>query len=641
MTEQWRYSLIGGMPRVKIETADEIQSLPKLDPKLWTVLSCPVNGLELEEQSLSLLDSNKDGAIHINEIIDTVKYLSRVLNDLNILLDEGDELPILVINREDADGAKMAAVIESKGLDKFVAADADAILAEIDAELKAKVDDATSPTAENLPFGDSTEAANKAIEALESKVDDFFARCSVARYADNAVETLDVKVSDIEAIASGILSEECDALSKMPLARVDENSTLNFNNVNPAWRKRIETLRSEVLQPMFGEITKMTNEQWQQVKCRIAPYRTWLSGKEQVAQTVIENEKELAERKAVILELRKLVILRRDFYRLLCNYVTFTDFYGNKRDAIFQAGELFIDQRCCRLCMKIGDIATSIDQARHSGMFLIYCHCESKTLGKSMNIVAALTAGSIRNIRVGTNALFFDRAGNDYDAKVIHIIDNPISIRQAFYTPYRKFVEFIENQVAKIASSKEQKVLDEASSKIDTSAENIQKASEVADKQKSEESNKKQIFDIAKFCGIFAAIGLAIGSIGGFLTSALYGFIALKWWQMPIAIAGLLLLISGPSMILAWLKLRKRNLSPLLNANGWAMNTAQIISILFGNTLTKTADIPKIKIPNLKLNEGIAKKKGKGKWIWLIICIIVLVLGVMISWWITLINLFN
>lgn len=639
MSEQWKYGIVGGSPRVKIETADEIKRLPELDPKLWTVLSCPVCGLELEEKSLTLLDSNKDGAIHINEINDIAKYLSRVLNGLDILLTEGDDLPLSAINRNDADGEKIAALMESRGMEKALVGDADTMLADLDAEIKAKVDAATQATQENLPFGDKTEAVDKIIAAVEDKVDDYFARCAVARYADNAEECLDVKVSDVEAIASGLLSEECEALEKMPLGRVGKDSSLSIYRVNPAWKNRIEALRREVLVPMFGDIKKMSDEQWKTVKDQIGIYRAWVAGKEKAEAAVLETEKALTERRTVIEELRKLVMLRRDFYRLLCNYVTFTDFYGNERKAIFQVGELYIDQRCCSLCMKVENLDRSVDQARHTGMFLIYCRCESKTLGKSMNIVAALTSGSVRNIRVGTHALFFDRQGNDYDATVVHIIDNPISIKQAFYMPYRKFIDFIENQVSKIASAKEQKVLDEASSKIDTSTENIQKATEVVDKQLDEERRaKKQAFDIAKFCGIFAAIGMAIGYIGGFLTSAFTGFINLRWWQMPIAIAGVMLLISGPSMVLAWLKLRKRNLSPLLNANGWAMNTALIISIIFGNTLTKTASFPKLNIPDIKfeglngLDSTIKKSSGWWKWLILAIVIVVVMAGLMFLW---------
>ena len=111
-----------------------------------------------------------------------------------------------------------------------------------------------------------------------------------------------------------------------------------------------------------------------------------------------------------------------------------------------------------------------------------------------------------------------------------------------------------------------------------------------------------QAFDIAKFAGIFAAIGMAVGYIGAFFTSVVGGFAALKWWQDILAVLGILLVISGPSMFLAWTKLRKRNLAPVLNANGWAINAEVMVSVVFGNTLTTQAQFPLLQLvdPSVK-----------------------------------------
>jgi hypothetical protein len=45
-------------------------------------------------------------------------------------------------------------------------------------------------------------------------------------------------------------------------------------------------------------------------------------------------------------------------------------------------------------------------------------------------------------------------------------------------------------------------------------------------------------------------------------------------------------------MLLAALKLRKRNLGPLLDANGWAINSRARVNIPFGGSLTTTASLP-------------------------------------------------
>ena len=315
------------------------------------------------------------------------------------------------------------------------------------------------------------------------------------------------------------------------------------------------------------------------------------------------NAAALAAAKEVFMPLRKLLLLARDYVLLLRNYITLDDFYRRDSKAIFQAGTLYIDQRACHLCIRVKDMSKQDTQAAASGMFLIYCDCTSKKLGKSMKIVAALTMGDVQNIYVGKNAIFYDRAGNDYEASVYKIIENPISVKQAFWSPYRRMAKWVEDFINKRAAEKDSNIMAETTAKIES-----------GDKAAGTEP-QKPAFDIAKFAGIFAAIGMAVGAIGTALVSVGKGFHALPWWQGILVIIGILLLISGPSMIMAAIKLRRRNLSPLLNANGWAVNAASVVNILFGATLTEEVRFPFIKLKDPFAKQDMAAWK---KWcIWL------------------------
>jgi hypothetical protein len=62
---------------------------------------------------------------------------------------------------------------------------------------------------------------------------------------------------------------------------------------------------------------------------------------------------------------------------------------------------------------------------------------------------------------------------------------------------------------------------------------------------------------------------------------------------MPLGVLGLVLVISGPSMLIAWLKLRQRNVGPLLEANGWAINSLARINVPFGASLTRLGALPR------------------------------------------------
>jgi hypothetical protein len=250
--------------------------------------------------------------------------------------------------------------------------------------------------------------------------------------------------------------------------------------------------------------------------------------------------------------------------------------------------------------------------AHLSGMYLLYCDCVSKVGGQKMSIVAGITNGDTDNLMVGRNGLFYDRNGNDWDATVVKVIENPISIRQAFFSPYKKFIRMIEEQIQKFAANREKSVEDSATANIEKSATKLTAAPVQTDPAAVPETDPKAVapiqqFDIAKYMGIFAAIGLAIGAIGSMLAAIFTGFMSLAWWQMPLAVLSVVLLISGPSMILAWMKLRKRNLAPILDANGWAVNAKSLINMRFGATLTSVARLPK----NSKrvMNDPFSKKR--------------------------------
>jgi hypothetical protein len=218
-----------------------------------------------------------------------------------------------------------------------------------------------------------------------------------------------------------------------------------------------------------------------------------------------------------------------------------------------------------------------------SGTYLLYVDCVRQATGEKKSIVAAMTAGDAGNLMVGRNGVFYDVNGVDWDATVTQIVSNPISIREAFFTPYQRIGRMISDQIQKFAAAKDKDLETK-------SAAGVGGAAKIAEAPAPKAAPAP--FDVAKFAGIFAAIGLAIGAIGTALASVVTSFLGLSWWQMPLALLGIVLFVSGPSMLLAWFKLRARNLAPLLDANGWAVNTNAKLSLSFGTKLTAMATIP-------------------------------------------------
>lgn len=593
MSYNWNFTYVGGVPRVQIATGEDIAHLDELNEKMWTVLSCPVKGLEIDEKSLDYIDTNKDGFVHVTEVVATAKWLCSVLKDPELLTKSTDIVPLAALNTECEEAQKLLDAAK-KVLEGVGKADASEIsLADssccLDAVMAKKLEALKAERAAQAevvaPYADQTDAVAEAYAAIDAKVKDFFLRSRLAQFADKAA-VLDVQEELVQGISAANLTEKTADIAAYPLFRIDGTDVIALDATpNPAW-----AAQWAVVKPLFTEA--VTEAAWNEVGAKLAAFADYKASLE-VAETDIEVDEETANIQAV----DKLLHLTRDFFTLLKNFVTLSDFYNPAVKAIFQAGTLYIDQRACDLCLRVNDAGAMAAQAAASNLFLVFCHCTNKVLGQEMDIVAAVTVGDVSNIAVGKNCIFYDRQGNDWDARVTNVIDNPISIKQAAWSPYKKMASFVEEKIRKMAQSKEESVISNATASIDAKTDSAASAVAAAPAQQPTEYKEAakaagKAFDVAKFAGIFAAIGMAVGFIGSFLATVIGVFAGLAWWQMILSILAIFLLISGPSMFLAWTKLRKRNLAPVLNANGWAVNAAAMISIAFGNAMTEQAKFP-------------------------------------------------
>ena len=101
---KWEFVNLGGSSRVRISSGEDIAHLDELDLKMWTVLSCPVTGLEIDDKSLAYIDVDSDGKIRVNDIVAVSKWITGVLKDADLLLEGKDSIDIKDIDQENADG---------------------------------------------------------------------------------------------------------------------------------------------------------------------------------------------------------------------------------------------------------------------------------------------------------------------------------------------------------------------------------------------------------------------------------------------------------------------------------------------------------------------------------------------------------
>ena len=441
----WNYENIGGSTRVKITSGADIAHLDQLDPKMWTVLSCPAIGLDIDEKSLKYIDTDNDSRIRVNDIVATAQWMTGAIKNADLILKGDDSIDIEQFNQEDATGKKLynssRQILSNLGKEGNVitladSADIAAIFAKtgfngdgIISELSASNDDekaviaaivktmggvtdrsgesgVNTETIEKFyqaladytawqaatieaPYGADTDKAIELYNALDAKVKDYFVRAKLASFSPESTAKLDVQTTLIETISADNLTAKTDEIASYPLARITDKVELEINApINPAWAAQFETLVA-IVKPAEKAFTEAS---WAAIGATFAAYNAWKAAKkgaevevlgaDEIKKFITENKKQalldlvaqdaaLKEEAESIEMVNRFLHIYRDFYRLLRNFITFHDFYNKNKKvaAIFQSGRLIIDQRECRLCIKVTDMGKHNTMAAASGMY--------------------------------------------------------------------------------------------------------------------------------------------------------------------------------------------------------------------------------------------------------------------------------
>ncbi len=662
----WKFFRAGGFDQVQLDNGADLLALKDLNQKLWVALSCPTRGIEFDEHTLDMIDSDADGQVRANEVLAAIEWAGVLLKNSNTLTNGTDKLLLSDINDEAEDGKQILAssrhILKSLGkvdatqitlddmadIEKFLSglqfngdgvicpkqvcdADLSATVADIIkvigsipdmsgdlgidqkrcdqffADAKAYADWYLQGESDKdiLVLGADSRSAAATLQVVKQKIDDYFTRCQLAAYDERAASPLNRSADDYQLLATLNLSSQTAEIASFPLAIIEADKPLPLaDGINPAWCAKIEALRNTVIKPLLGDKQSITALEWVAMCARFDAFEAWQASKHasnvedldiQRVRDIIASDHQaqitalIAQDKAVESEIKsirsveRLLRYQRDLFELANNFVSFREFYSGKKKAIFQVGTLYLDGRSCELCIKVEDVNAHAAYANSSGVCLAYCEVDRNSSKEKMSIAAAFTAGDSDFLMVGRHGIFYDRKGQDWNATIVRIADHPISIRQAFWSPYKKLSKMIGEQMQKLAASKVHAV----DNKMANAVANAPTAVTAPATPPA-----KPPFDVGKFAGIFAAIGLAIGAIGGILATVVGGILSLELWQIPLALIGLMLTISLPSMVLAWFKLKRRNLGPILDACGWAINAHVMINIPFGTSLTALPILP-------------------------------------------------
>jgi hypothetical protein len=460
-------------------------------------------------------------------------------------------------------------------------------------------------------LGEATGEAFEAFMEVREKIEDYFFRCRLAAFDPRVAGSWSFGDEKLASLSSKNSNEVVESSASLPLSKIEPGRPLSFSaGVNPAWNGRMAIFAERVLKPLLGEKkASLTEEEWAGIVSRLGPYGSWLLTRpatplaERDAETlsaliesplvgearkIISEDLAKAEDYLLIDTLEKIARYRRDLPILLRNFVNLAEFYDPNGLASFQVGTLYLDARSCELCFSVEDINMHASLSVPSRMYLAYCEIQRRSDGLKKTVCAAFTAGGSQSLWVGRAGIFYDRSGRDYDAVIIKVVENSISLKEAFWSPWRKMARMVGEQVNKLLAAKESANQAAFQKSVDSAGQAVSAGQAPPQPQPV----AVQQGGGAAMASSVAALGIALGFISTAATAALGLLTGMPLWKTLLAVMGLFLCVSGPSVVMCYFRIRSRDLAPVLNACGWAVNKSIPLPLKLAKRLTREADLP-------------------------------------------------
>ena len=644
----------GGSHQLRIQNAQDLEKIQVLDDAHWAATSVPINSLNCDYAFASYVDTDQNGRIRTDELKVAQAWLFRFLvnrsrlsegtdvlnlSDIDTSHPEGKKLRVAAeliltnLNLPDAKEISLAQVRDVQSIMASAANNGDGIIppeATTDPDLVqfivsimetvgSALDAGGKPgiseeqlkvffheaqgylawkakgeipkgdrTSEVMPWGAETPQAYELVVSLEEKIEQYFTQCAMVRFDERSAAQMQLRQKELEEIDFTDKSMMEARLKNAPLALPNPKGILELEAMlNPLYIERLFELKEKVLKrALGGSVKQLTEKQWDKVKAIFIPYRAWLEGKQGArveklgtdrlrtyldgsyrhrTRELIAKDLAVADDLNQIHNLEKLILYQRWLMELANNFVSFANFYTPQRRSLIEAGILVIDGREMTFTMRVQDRQAHKKIAENSYLYLLYLEVTGRQdKDIKFEIVTAVTSGSAGGLRIGKRGIFFTIDGREWDAEVVDIVENPISPWESVKAPFKQFTGFIRKQIDKFSKSRQVKL---EASVAAPSASGITR-------------------DLLLGGGIAIA---ALGSSFAYITKALSQVKPVHILGMLVGLAAFVLL---PGMIIGFAKIRKRDMSVLLEASAWAVNVHMRLNVTLGRLFTHIPRLP-------------------------------------------------
>jgi hypothetical protein len=458
-------------------------------------------------------------------------------------------------------------------------------------------------------LGEGTIARSLLVAEARPKVDEYFLECRLVASQPEALEKLKLKAEDVTA-SIGDRSALTRALEVLPIALPDPSGRLDFSRLHRGGSfELLQRLRTEVLGPILGAkgASVLPEEDWRKIVTDAEPIVAWKKeegsfpvlaiGAERlrkVSDRAIGELREGCQRDlrfggtlGALGQLEKLILFQRWLFTFVNNFVSMPHLYNREQRALFEQGTLILGGREFTLSIRIYDRAHHAALAEEAGMFMMYVEVYGSS-EKAFELAVPVTAGRSDELWVGKNGIFQTIAGDELDARIVQLVVQPVSLWEALTLPFSRIGNFISQRFEKFG-----KKLNEDLSK--TAARPLAPITGGPPPPQAAAPIPIAMAPSQGLGGLLMGGSVAFAAIGSalaFIAAQLQKMIVEDPLTFFLSLFIILAILFTPIAIIAWLKLRRRNLAIVLEGAGWALNDRLRLTQKLGRLFTRRPPIP-------------------------------------------------
>lgn len=268
-----------------------------------------------------------------------------------------------------------------------------------------------------------------------------------------------------------------------------------------------------------------------------------------------------------IKELERLLLYQAYMFPLVNSFVSFPKLYNPQQRALFEEGSLVMDGRHFTLAVHVADRAHHIETCKSSNIFVIYCELFKSDGEIAYEIAVPVTSGTRGNLQLGKWGIFNDIHGSELHARVVDIVENPISITEAMVDPFVRLRRAVLSRLEEFSSKAEEQLF-----------------------RREEKSKDKKSKDVSSG-GFLAGGGVALAALGSSFAFITKTLAALNIKTIILALLVVSALVTIPAGIAAFYKLSRRDLSTILEGSGWGINARMRLTTTQATCFTHSPDL--------------------------------------------------